>query len=539
MDVIFLWLVTIVLGFLLLKQLYRWRSLPPGPWGLPVFGYLPFLDPEQPHLTLTKLAERYGPIYGIDMGSTYAVIISDYKLVREAFAKDVFSGRAPLYLTHGIMRGFGIICSEGARWKDQRKLVTTWLKSFGMSKHSVSRDKLEKRIASGVHEVVQNLRENNGSPVNLSDMITHSLGNVVNDIIFGFKYDADDKTWRWFRQIQEEGCHEMGVSAIVNFLPFMRFISPSIQKTMEVLIRGQAQTHRLYASIIARRRKMLGLQKPAGAERPAHDKLFDEHPEGFIKCTKYSKNASNDEVHFFNPDVLIPSQDECILDKFLIEQKRRYENKEESAIFVTDEQLHFLLADMFGAGLDTTSVTLSWFLLYMALYPDEQELVREEILSVYSEECEIDSSKLPKLMAAICETQRIRSIVPVGIPHGCLQDTYLGNYRIPKGAMIVPLQWAIHMDPNIWEDPHIFKPSRFLDENGKLLKPQEFIPFQTGKRMCPGDELSRMLTVGFMVQLFRSFRVRLESKPPSTKEMQGKVGVTLSPPHVLFVCDSL
>lgn len=47
--------------------------------------------------------------------------------------------------------------------------------------------------------------------------------------------------------------------------------------------------------------------------------------------------------------------------------------------------------------------------------------MREEILSVYSEECEIDSSKLPKLMAAICETQRIRSIVPVGIPHGCLQ----------------------------------------------------------------------------------------------------------------------
>ncbi|VVC92469.1 unnamed protein product [Leptidea sinapis] len=105
--------------------------------------------------------------------------------------------------------------------------------------------------------------------------------------------------------------------------------------------------------------------------------------------------------------------------------------------------------------------------------------VRKEILSVYPEECEVDSTKLPYLMATICETQRIRSIVPVGIPHGCMQDTYLGNYRIPKGTMVVPLQWAIHMDPNVWENPNEFKPIRFIDEQGNLIKPQEFIPFQT------------------------------------------------------------
>lgn len=49
----------------------------------------------------------------------------------------------------------GIICAEGNLWKDQRKLITTWLKSFGSSKHSTSRDKLEKRIASGVDELLE------------------------------------------------------------------------------------------------------------------------------------------------------------------------------------------------------------------------------------------------------------------------------------------------------------------------------------------------------------------------------------------------
>ncbi|CAH2086631.1 unnamed protein product [Euphydryas editha] len=250
----------------------------------------------------------------------------------------------------------------------------------------------------------QNIREASGLPVYLSNMITHSVGNVVNDLIFGFKFPLEDKTWHWFRKIQEEGCHEMGVAGVVSFLPFVRFIYPSIQNTIKVLVRGQAQTHRLYPSIISRRRQILGLQTPEKAKYHEHANLFNEHPEGFIKCVKYSKHASNTEVHYFDPKVLIASEDKCILDNFLMEQKRRYENGEENALFMTDEQMYFLLADMFGAGLDTTSTTLSWYLLYMALYQEEQERVRKEIITVYPEECPVDSSKLTYLMATVCET---------------------------------------------------------------------------------------------------------------------------------------
>lgn len=49
----------------------------------------------------------------------------------------------------------GIICAEGPLWKDQRKQVSAWLKSFGMSKHSISREKLGKRIAAGVYELLE------------------------------------------------------------------------------------------------------------------------------------------------------------------------------------------------------------------------------------------------------------------------------------------------------------------------------------------------------------------------------------------------
>lgn len=68
------------------------------------------------------------------------------------------------------------------------------------------------------------MEQSPGSALDLTHMLTNSLGNVVNEIMFGFKFPPDDKTWQWLRQIQEEGCHEMGVAGIVNFLPFMRLV---------------------------------------------------------------------------------------------------------------------------------------------------------------------------------------------------------------------------------------------------------------------------------------------------------------------------
>lgn len=91
--------------------LYFWwkrnTKLPPGPTGLPIVGYLPWLDPKAPYETLTQLAHKYGPVYGLSLGNIYSVILTDPKTIKRVFSKDVTTGRAPLYLTHGIMHGYG------------------------------------------------------------------------------------------------------------------------------------------------------------------------------------------------------------------------------------------------------------------------------------------------------------------------------------------------------------------------------------------------------------------------------------------------
>lgn len=85
------------------------KNRPPGPLNLPIIGSLyVFRDKtKRPHEILTDLSKKYGKIYGLQMGSIYTVVLSDPALIREALKRDDYAGRAPLYLTHGIMGGKG------------------------------------------------------------------------------------------------------------------------------------------------------------------------------------------------------------------------------------------------------------------------------------------------------------------------------------------------------------------------------------------------------------------------------------------------
>lgn len=96
-------MLTLLLSYIFWKN----TGLPPGPWGIPILGYLPWVDPKTPYLTFTELSKKYGPIYGLSLGSIYAVVVTEPKVIKHLFFKDATIGRAPLYLTHGIMNGYG------------------------------------------------------------------------------------------------------------------------------------------------------------------------------------------------------------------------------------------------------------------------------------------------------------------------------------------------------------------------------------------------------------------------------------------------
>lgn len=57
---------------------------------------------------------------------------------------------------------------------------------------------------------------------------------------------------------------------------------------------------------------------------------------------------------------------------------------------------------------------------------------------------------------------------------------------IPKGQRIIIPFYAMHQDPDIYPDPHVFDPERFNKEAVQSRHPMAYIPFGEGKRICIG-----------------------------------------------------
>ncbi|XP_037936337.1 cytochrome P450 306a1 [Teleopsis dalmanni] len=405
------------------------------------------------------------------------------------------------------MGGYGLICAEGLLWKDQRRRTIEWLRELGMTKKAcMSRANLELRISKAVTECLEWFHEDASLAAEFNPLyaIQHTLGNIINDLVFGITYARDDVTWLYLQQLQEEGLKLVGVSGIVNFLPFLRYL-PKQSRTISFLLEGKKRTHQIYDLIIE-----------ACLERLQEKREQQQEASKLATETEQTKKT-------------------CILECFLEERERRQQGKDHKYStnngedFYCQQQLRHLLADMFGAGVDTTLTTLRWFLLYMAKNMDCQIQLRKELSLLPKDSITLsDLERIDYLRACISEVQRIRSVVPLGIPHGAVRDTDVHGLRIPKNCMIIPLQWAIHMDPDVWPEPESFKPNRFLDEFGVYDQPADFIPFQTGKRMCLGDDLARMMLLLYVGMIFRKYTIKLAPDYEDIS-MDGECGITLAP----------
>uniref|UniRef100_A0A2K5YCB0 unspecific monooxygenase n=1 Tax=Mandrillus leucophaeus TaxID=9568 RepID=A0A2K5YCB0_MANLE len=135
--------LVLCLSCLLLLSLWRQRSgrgkLPPGPTPLPVIGNILQIDIKDVSKSLTNLSKVYGPVFTLYFGLERMVVLHGYEAVKEALIDlgEEFSGRGHFPLADRANRGFGIIFSNGKRWKEIRRFSLMTLRNFGMGKRSI------------------------------------------------------------------------------------------------------------------------------------------------------------------------------------------------------------------------------------------------------------------------------------------------------------------------------------------------------------------------------------------------------------------
>uniref|UniRef100_A0A3B5LN26 Cytochrome P450 family 2 subfamily U member 1 n=1 Tax=Xiphophorus couchianus TaxID=32473 RepID=A0A3B5LN26_9TELE len=236
-------------------------------------------------------------------------------------------------------------------------------------------------------------------------------------------------------------------------------------------------------------------------------------------------------------NTLDPNNPRDLTDMYLMEMLAQQAAGEQDSSF-TEDYLFYIIGDLFIAGTDTTTNSVLWVLLYLALYPDIQDQVQAEIDRVVDRRRPpslTDRGSLPFTEATIMEVQRLTAVVPLSIPHMASETTVFRGFTIPKGTVIMPNLYSVHRDPSVWDDPDAFNPTRFLDGEGKLLRRESFIPFGIGRRVCMGEQLAKMelfLTVSGLLQAC-TFRLPDGAPAPS---LHGRFGLTLAPcPFALCV----
>ena len=94
---------------------------------------------------------------------------------------------------------------------------------------------------------------------------------------------------------------------------------------------------------------------------------------------------------------------------------------------------------------------------------------------------------------------------------------------------MIPLIHAVHMDPTLWKEPEQFNPERFLSDDGtKTVRPDFFIPFGVGRRMCLGDVLAKAELFLFFSSMLHVFNLQLP-EGAELPDLCGQAGVTVSP----------
>ena len=124
-----------------------------------------------------------------------------------------------------------------------------------------------------------------------------------------------------------------------------------------------------------------------------------------------------------------------------------------------------MLQSLVLAGSETTSTSLIWILTLLLNNKRTLKLAQEELERTVGRDRWVEDSDIKNLVylqAIVKETLRLYPPAPLSLPHEAMEDCNVSGFHIPKGTQLLVNLWKLHRNPNLWPDPEVFSPERFL-----------------------------------------------------------------------------
>ncbi|KAK8552497.1 hypothetical protein V6N12_041089 [Hibiscus sabdariffa] len=452
------------------------KSPPEISGGWPLLGHLHLLGgPKPPHITLGNLADEYGPIFTVRLGVHPTLIVSNSQVAKECFTTNdkAFASR-PRSLAGEIL-GFNFamfgFSPYGPYWRHVRKIATLEiLSNHRLEKLKHVRESEIKGSIKRLYELVSNNKGPKPVVVEMKRWFWTLNINTVFKMVIGKRYSevesshGEDENERRRKAIREF-FNLTGAFTVADSLPFLRWLDldgheKAMKKTVEKL---------------------------------------DEILEECLQEHKRKRNSGKSE-----------GEDEDFMDTML----SLLEDGGNLPSYDADTINKVTCLALILGGTDTTMVTITWALSLLLNNRDVLKKVQHELDTCVGKDRlvqESDIKNLVYLQAIIKETTRLYPAAALSVPHESVEDCTTAGYFIPAGTRLLVNLSKLQRDPKVWSNPDEFRPERFLtthkhvDVRGQNF---EFMPFGSGRRVCPGISFALQVLHLNLATLVQSFEIR-------------------------------
>ena len=340
--------------------------------------------------TLEELYEKYNKdgILCLHFGPAFKLVtVGDFDIVKEHFKKDEINFRwrncgnanfiskskivPPPSLRQADDRFMkfqrdirkcrtgneGIVNASGHKWQEQRRFMLTTLRDFGFGKSS-----MEEMINEEMEYFCTYMDEESSSKgvINVQSLFNIAVLNILWRIVAGERYDYRDPKLRELMKIVND--------AVLNATPkfSMAVVFPKLRE-----IYPSIDTHMMQAKWFGEIKNFLVSK-------------IDEH------VTTYESSNARQAFGCFSEsthELYSQTSSRDYIDAFLSKMELNKADPDSSFNDLNGkEYLTHSLVDLFFAGSETTSSTLTWAMLFMIRDTDLQERIRKEICSVLGED---------------------------------------------------------------------------------------------------------------------------------------------------------
>ncbi|KAF8880395.1 cytochrome P450 [Infundibulicybe gibba] len=420
--------------------------LPPGPKSKPLVGNMFDIPTKFPWLTYTKWGETYeSDILHVEAFGQHIIVLNSLEDAVEIMERRSSNysdrPRIPMLELGGWTDSITAVLPYGDLWRHHRRVFQ---QSFKQDTIAVYEPTEIKKI----HQLLKGLLE---SPDNLRVHVRAVAAAIILRVVYGYDIlpENDRLTLIAEEAIENAARVTLPGAALVNIVPALGYIPPWFPG---------AGFHQVATKI-----KELMYQ---------------------MQNTTFNFVRKNMEAGTGNPSLLGD----------LLEANDARGGSAEYETILKGVSATAYVGSNNWAHPQTVSSVMTFFYA-MATNPEVQRKAQAEIDAVIGSERlpePSDRSSLPYVEALYREVMRWRPVLPLGLPHTPTEDDVYKGFFIPKGCSVVFANiWAMTQNADIYKNPDVFHPERYLDDQGRLNDDDTVLAFGFGRRVCVGRHFAR------------------------------------------------